>query len=269
MSLPDIGALRADCRSGDPDRQLSALIELIKIHDEASLPDITPLLASPDEQVRAEAARAVGYLGTTQASSLGPLLLPLLNDADEMVRDEAVEALGLVAYQPAIAELKRLLRNDPVWLVRASAAESLGSYQDATILAELEQVLRNAQEEADVQTYAARSLGRIGNTAYLLTLDALIAGGSNEPKVRATLLAAGYRLGGQQYLDPLLDLLQHANESESWTLLNEVQDLVGDSQPPTLAADSGRICAALQTTALRWPLTVQQVQEIESQLPPP
>lgn len=269
MPQPDIGALRADCQSGDPDRQLPALLELIKLHDEASLPDITPLLASPDEQVRAEAARAVGYLGTTQPSSLGPLLLPLLSDTDEMVRDEAVEALGLVVYQPSVAELKRLLRNDPAWLVRASAAESLGSYQDATIPAELEQVLRDAQEEADVQTYAARSLGRIGNAAYLPMLDALIAAPGNEPRIRAALLAAGYRLGGQQYLDPLLDLLQHANESNSWALLNEMQDLVEDSQLPTLTADSGRIRAALQTTASRWPLTAQQAREIESQLPPP
>lgn len=269
MSQPDIDALRADCRSGDPDKQLPALIELIKIHDEPSLLDITPLLASSDEQVRAEAARAVGYLGSAQAASLGPLLLPLLNDADEMVRDEAVEALGLVVYPPASAALKGSLRNDSSSLVRASAAESLGNYQDATILAELEQVLQNPREEIEVQVYAARSFGKLAGAAYRPALDALIAGGSKEPRLRAALLAAGYRLGAQQYLDPLLDLLTRANEPESWALLNELQDLVEDSQLATLAADSARVRAALQTTALRWPLTAQQVREIEGQLPTP
>jgi HEAT repeat protein len=269
MSQPDIVALRNDCRSGDPDRQLPALLELIKLHDEASLPDITPLLTSSDEQVRAEAARAVGYLGSAQASSLGPLLLPLLNDADEMVRDEAVEALGLVVYPPASAVLKGLLHNDPAWLVRASAAEALGNYQDSTLLPELEQVLHDRQEEIEVQVYAARSLGQLANATYRPILDALIAGGRKEPQIRAALLAAGYRLGGQQYLDPLLDLLKRANEAESWFLLNEMQGLVEGNQPPTLAADSSRIRAALQTMVLRWPLTAKQVKAIEDQLPPP
>jgi HEAT repeat protein len=269
MSQPDIESLRADCRSGDPDKQLPALLELIKIHDEPSLPDIIPLLTSPDEQVRAETARAVGYLGAAQAQSLGPLLLPLLNDSNELVRDEAVEALGLLIYPPASTALKGILRNDPSWLVRASAAEALGNYQDATILPELEQVLHDQQEEAEVQVYAARSLGQVADAAYRPTLDALIAGSRREPQVRAALLAAGYRLGGRQYLDPLLDLLEHANEPESWALLNEVQDLVEGSQQPTLAADGPRIRAALQTTAMRWPLTAKQVQEIGGQLPPP
>jgi HEAT repeat protein len=308
MSQPDIGTLRADCRSGDPDKQLPALLELIKIHAESSLPDIIPLLSSPDEEVRAEAARAVGYLGSGQASSLGPLLLPLLSDSNELVRDEAVEALGLVIYPPASAALKGILRNDPSWMVRASVAEALGSYLDATVLHELEQVLHDGQEEAEVQAYAARSLfqypqtdrrknsnfaplpalpdmnnintnipkrssdfalGRIADAAYLPTLDGLIAGSSKEPRVRAALLATGYRLGGQQYLDQLLGLLGRANESESWSLLNEVQDLVESSQRSRLVADSTRIRAALRTTALRWPLTAQHVQEIEGQLPPP
>jgi HEAT repeat protein len=269
MSQPDIDALRADCRSDDSDKQLPALLELIKIHDEASLPDITPLLASPDEEVRAEAARAVGYLGSGQALSLGPLLLPLLSDANELVRDEVVEALGLVIYPPASAALKGILRNDPSWIVRASAAEALGSYQDTTVLPEIEQVLHDGQEESEVQAYAARSLGWIADAAYLPTLDNLIAGSSKEPRIRAALLAAGYRLGGQQYLDQLLDLLEHANEPESWSLLNEVQDLVENSQQSRLVADNSRIRAALRTTALRWPLTAQHVQEIEAQLPPP
>lgn len=268
MSQPDIGALRADCRSGDPDKQIPALIELIKIHDESSLPDIVPLLASPDEQVRAEAARAIGYLGSAQVSTLGPLLLPLLNDPNELVRNEAVEALGLVVYPPASAVLKGLLHNDPSWLVRASVAEALGNYQDATILPELVQVLQNPQEVAEVLTYAAHSLRQIADAAYCPTVDALIAGGRKDIQVRAALLAAGYQLGGQQYLDPLLDLLRHANEPESWFLLNEVQDLV-EAKLSTLSSESARIRAALQTTALRWPLTIQQVHEIESQLPPP
>ncbi|HEY1354355.1 MAG TPA: HEAT repeat domain-containing protein [Ktedonobacteraceae bacterium] len=266
MSQPDIGALRAACRSGDPDQQLPALLELITIHDEASVPDIAALLTSPDEQVRAEAARAVGYLGSTQVASLGPQLVPLLNDADELVRDEATEALGLLVYPPASDALKGVLSNDPVWFVRASAAEALGNYQDASLLPLLEQVLHNPKEEATVRAYAARSLGRIADAAYLPVLNARIAAGQQEPLVSAALLAAAYRLGGQEHLDPLLTLLRKASEEESWSLLNEVQDLVEEKQPATLAIDSPRIRAALEDVAQRWPLTAQQAHAISSVL---
>lgn len=267
MSQLDVGALRAACRSGDPDQQLPALLELITIHDEPSVSDIAPLLTSPDEQVRAEAARAVGYLGSTQAASLGPLLVPLLNDSDELVRDEATEALGLLIYPPARDALKGVLYNDPAWLVRASAAEALGNYQDVSLLPVLEQVLHNPKEETTVQAYAARSMGRIADAAYLPALNAMLAASQQEPQVRAALLAAAYRLGGQQHLDPLLTLLRKASEQESWSLLNEVQDLVEEKQPATLATDSPRIRAALQDVAKRWPLTAQQVNEISQQLP--
>lgn len=267
MPQPDIGALRAACRSGDPDKQLPALLELIQIHDEPSLPDIIPLLSSSDEQVRAEAARAVGYLGTTQAALLGPLLLPLLNDSGELVRDEAVEALGLLVYPPASAALQAILHNDPEQIVRASAAEALGNYQDATIIPALEQVLRNTQEEAEVQAYAARSLGRTADATYRPALDALIAAGHSQAQVQAALLAAGYRLGGQQHLNPLLNLLRNAGEDESWPLLTEIQDLVEERQPPTLTADSASIRAAIRTVAQRWPLTARYVKEIEQELP--
>jgi len=265
---PDITALRAECRSGDPDRQIPALIELIKIHDENSLSEIVPLLGSSDEQVRAEAARAVGYLGGAQTMSLGQQLLPLLSDAEELVRDEAVEALGLLIYPPAIDPLKRILHTDSSWLVRSSAAEALGNYQDASILPDLEQVLRDSQEEPTVQTYAAHSLGLIADSAYRPTLDTFILQ-SGEPQVLSALLAASYRLGGQQHLDPLLDLLQRADERESWCLLSDLQDLVERRQPPTLAADAPRIRAALLTLSRRWPLTAQQVQQIVGKLPSP
>ncbi|GCE14582.1 HEAT repeat domain-containing protein [Tengunoibacter tsumagoiensis] len=268
--MSDIEALRTACHSGDPDAQLPALLELIKLHDEDSLPAITPLLASPDEQVRAEAARAVGYLGSSQAQSLGPLLLPLLNDSNELARDEAVEALGLVIYPPAIPQLITILHNDDSWLVRASAAEALGNYQDAALIPELEKVLHNAQEEAEVQVYVARSLGQLADATYLPTLDTLIAQQSWEPQVHAALLAAGYRLGGGSlYLEPLLNLVQHADEEESWSLLNEIQAVVENSPPALLRADGSRIRTALQDVATRWPLTAQQSREIEGQLPQP
>lgn len=121
MSELDIESLHADCCSDDPNRQRLALTALIERCDVASLDSVIPLFSSFDEGVRAEAARAVGFLGSSCASRVGPLLLPLLQDPSELVRDEAVFALSKVIYPPAIAMLKKRLENDPSWIVRAYA----------------------------------------------------------------------------------------------------------------------------------------------------
>jgi HEAT repeat protein len=266
MFQPDIEALRADCHSDDPEKQVAAVLELIKRREASGIPDLIPLLASPDELVRTQATHAIGILGSAQASSLGPLLLPVLSDSNEQARNAAVEALGLLIYPPASSQLIEILHNDSSWRVRASAAEALGSYQDMALPLELEQVLYNQHETTEVQVYAARSLGRIIDASHLLMLDSIIARGHKELRVQASLLAAGYRQGRRQYLDELLDWLREANESESCSLLKEIQYLVEDNQCPALLADSMRIRAALQTTALRWPLTARQTQEIGNRL---
>ncbi len=54
----------------DPRWQVAALIDLIKVHDESVVPEIIDLLASSDEDVRAETACAPGILETSIGSRL-------------------------------------------------------------------------------------------------------------------------------------------------------------------------------------------------------
>ncbi|WP_406236514.1 hypothetical protein [Nocardia sp. NBC_01009] len=61
--------------SGDPDRQVGALIELIKLGDGAAVADILPLVGSRDVAVRSEAVRAIGYLGVALVPVVGPVLV--------------------------------------------------------------------------------------------------------------------------------------------------------------------------------------------------
>lgn len=265
MDQPEVQKLLADCRSGDPHTQIVALIELIKLHDESVVLEISPLLASPDEEVRAETARALGYLGYAQRERLGPDLLKLLDDTEWHVRDEAALALGSLLYSPAIERLKYLLHHDPHWIVRASVAEALGAFSDDSILPHLEQVLRDKKEETPVQTYAAASMGEIASPAYRPTLDAFLKR-TRAFNVRSALLAASYRLGGHEHLEPLLAMLEAADEDDATVALQSIQNLTGQKVPPTLLADAPRIREVLETIPQRWPLTGPQVREILANL---
>jgi HEAT repeat protein len=138
MISPDTKRLLVNAHSDDPFKQVQALIELIKLHDESVTPEILDLLSSADEDVRAESARALGYLGERYRERIGPALLKLVSDENPRVRNEAVEALGLQPYPRAKEALTQVLQSDPDWVVRASAAEALGNYQDESLVANLE-----------------------------------------------------------------------------------------------------------------------------------
>ncbi|MBA2285553.1 MAG: HEAT repeat domain-containing protein [Ktedonobacteraceae bacterium] len=260
QSQPNVQALLEDCSSGDPDKQVPALIELIKRHEESAVLGIIPLLSSSDEGVRAEAARALGFLGYPAREQIGPGLLELLGDPDERVRDEAALALGSLVYEPAVDTLKHLVHHDPSWVVRASVAEALGNFADESILGDLEEVLRSEKEEA-VKGYAATSLGLIASPAYQPKLAVLLKRTRAFP-VKNALLAASYRLGGQEHLEPLLAMLQTSDENETVVALQNIQDIVEQKQPPTLSQDAPRIREALEAIPGRFPLEGPQVREI-------
>lgn len=265
MNTPTRKVLLDDIRSRDPVRQTGALIELIKLRDEGVTPEIMPLLSSPDEEVRAEAARALGYLGYAEREKIGPELLKLLDDREWQVRDEAALALGSLTYAPAIERLRYLVRHDPNWIVRASVAEALGAFSDEAILSDLELVLQDKNEETAVQAYAASSMGLIAHPTYQPRLVFLLKEMSAS-NVRSALLAASYRLGGQEHLEPLLATLQTADEDDTIIALQDIQDLIEQKQPPTLLEDAARIREELERIPQRWPLLRPQVKEILAHL---
>ena len=143
--------------SDDPLKRVQTLIELIEWYAKSAMPEILDLFPSVDEDVRAESAHALSYLGERYRERVGSVLLKLLNSADSYVRDRAVEALGLLSYPPAKEALTQALQNDPDWAVRASAAEALGNYQDESLVTNLKRALRDNGEEPIVRAFAAFS----------------------------------------------------------------------------------------------------------------
>ena len=261
MISPDTNKLLVDAHSNDPLKQVQALIELIKLHDESITLEILDLLSSADEDIRAESARALGYLGARYRERVGPALLKLINDENPRVRNEAVEALGLQPYPGAKEALTQVLLSDPDWVVRASAAEALGNYQDESLVTNLAQVLRDSHEESIVRAYAALAIGLLASPSFRPELDSSIAT-ATPPDVLSEVLAASYRLGAQKHLPALLNLLKTADEDDLWGILNSIQDLTERRFPPTLLAVAPQIREALTAIEQHNSLYHGQIQQI-------
>lgn len=251
--------------SGDPDRQVGALIELIKLGDGAAVADILPLVGSRDVAVRSEAVRAIGYLGVAQVPVVGPVLVRMLSDSDEMVRNEAAEALGIVRYDLAVDVLVDLLRTETSWLVRASISEALGGYPGRATAALVGRV-RDVEELGSVRRYAIGSLGRTGDLGRA-EMSALAEEFGLDEEIGPQLRIAAYRSGDRSQLEGLTRDAARMEEDESARFLNDVEDMLRPPVPPTLSEDSMLIMTILDLVAMRWPLYSRQARHIRDQLP--
>jgi hypothetical protein len=89
---------------------------------------LSPLLADSDVKVRAEAARAVGYISAIHRTKIGvnaKPLLALIHDSDWQVRSNVLYAMGHSGDHAFLPVLKASL-NDPNANVRQAAHYELG-----------------------------------------------------------------------------------------------------------------------------------------------
>ena len=75
-------------------------------------------------------------------------------------------------------------------------------------------------------------------------------------------MAASYRLGGQEHLPALLNLLKTVDKDDVWGVLNSIQNLTEQKFPPTLLADAPQIREALIALEKRNSLVHGQVEQI-------
>ncbi|HIK10229.1 MAG TPA: HEAT repeat domain-containing protein [Oscillatoriaceae cyanobacterium M33_DOE_052] len=250
--------------SDDPDRQAVALMDLVDAQFYPAAPHIVRLLKSPEADIRADAAYALGYLGVDEPQRYGVALMELLDDGEELVRCEAVEALGLLVYSPAVDNLKKLLREDSSPLVRASAAEALGQLGKSEALEVLEDSLRDADEDESVRAYAANAIGLLhyppeaqilGKLKNYLAVECSLS-------VKSELLGAIYWLGTKAALSELLELLTNADENLATSILNILTDLAGRHSPSMLATDAGNMGEVLRAIAQRFPILAPHAQQL-------
>jgi HEAT repeat protein len=188
---------------------------------------VEPLIAAledPAEEVRAEAAEALGHL-----KELGPLvlepLLATLDSEDALVRARAAGALGGFDDERALEELLGLTLRDPVQEVRAAAVGALKKRWPAQAAERLVEALesrgasagwwgkwlfgrRKSQQEVDHEVLdrqrAAEALGDFADERGLSALEAAVddpdrvvrraavtsLGKSADPRARGPLLKA-------------------------------------------------------------------------------
>ncbi len=103
-----------------------------------------------------------------------------LDDPDAEVREEAARALGRIGSAAAVEALVRHLR-DPASTIRPEAAEALGRIGDPRAVPALIETLSNPSPE--VQDACARALGDIGGRESVCHLLELLDGGGAEQVV--------------------------------------------------------------------------------------
>jgi HEAT repeat protein len=160
-----------------------------RMQEKRNVRGLVKALAHRDEEIRADAAAALGELG--DAAAVAPLIAALQDD-ELWVRRRAAEALGKIGGRRAVLPLIGIL-NDPddhdTW---ESAARALGQIGDPAAVDALVPVLSRPGVES-VEA-AAWALGRLGDPQAVQPLIALASPGlwrSGRQAVLEALVAIG------------------------------------------------------------------------------
>jgi HEAT repeat protein len=247
--------------SADVDVQMAAVLDLVDQGRRDALAELIELADSPDVALRSTVAAALGVLGAHDPDPAGRRLLALARDDDSLVRSEAIDALGNLRYAPAADVISDALA-DPESAVRAAAAETAGELGGRELVPALERALDDP--DAPVRAYAASSLGQLGGEELLDRLRERVDT-EQSPHVRAELLAACHRLGGDGCLTGLAELLDQTGEDDVDALLNTV-DALAEQPPATPLTDDETIGAALKRLAVRLPQRRAHIAQILARL---
>jgi hypothetical protein len=140
-------------------------------------------LGSAEPPVRMWAARALGYIGGTDAVAA---LVRALDDEAAAVRWQAALSLGDLRATAAVDPLVTALRHqDPD--TREAAAEALGAIGDPRAAGPLQEVLSDGTQRLSLRMAAARALGDLGDPASIPALAQALHDDSAELRVAAAL----------------------------------------------------------------------------------
>jgi hypothetical protein len=160
--LPEIMAVLAegDAEPGD-------VVEVMLVFGPPGLPFLREMLVAGSPSERRSAAVALGHIGAHQVL---PDLTRALDDPDDELVADAARALGQLGDSGATAALIGLIRDGRPWFVRVAAAGALGALEDPAAAPALVEELD--AEEWDLRNAAARSLVALDSEG----LDAVITG---------------------------------------------------------------------------------------------
>jgi HEAT repeat protein len=160
-----MGRARATAPRAAAPLRAASLLVLGALEDYPSTPLLVSQLSTdPDQQVRAAAARALGWM---EDAAFAPALAAALDDASAGVRGAAANALGSVHDASFGVHLRAVLA-DPDASVRANAAEGLGRLGDRAQAAAIAALLGDRSTTVRRKAiWALRSLGSAPASAAL------------------------------------------------------------------------------------------------------
>jgi len=226
-----------------------------KIKFEGAFDDVVRALQSHDEEVREEAARALGDLGDRRA--VNPLI-ELLGDDNRYVRREAAKSLGKIGDEHAIPALINALKDedrygregaaeglggmgekafpsliraikDEDWHVRMGAAIAFRIIGDKDALKVLIPAMKD--ENRFVRREVIKSLGRIGDHSVIDTLIAALKDPDRSVRLRA--VSALSKCNDKRVIEPLIEAL---NDEDSGVRLRVIRALEEIDDPRAVDA---------------------------------
>lgn len=129
---------------------------------------VAPLIHDPSQEVRAEAAAAIGRLGDEDSAML---LFELLGDESELIQETAMDALARMAVEKVVPLLVSALASPDV-AVRIRAAETLGLVREPTTAPALIALSRDPRES--VRRAAIKALGELETAGVASLLQAAL-----------------------------------------------------------------------------------------------
>ncbi|MCH8193289.1 MAG: HEAT repeat domain-containing protein [Planctomycetes bacterium] len=196
----------------------------------AAIPALTKGLSHGDEDVRAGAAAALGWMGP-EAAETTALLVGLLDDNDEFVREKAAETLGLIGPS-VLPAVKEALRSGSANARQGAARVATQMGSPAAELAPHLKALARSDEQPRVQATAIDALWRVGmdDSEYAAILFELFHHDSEA--IRQAVKNGLLSLPPQHSVHRLIHILDTRNDE----LSGQAADLLGRIGPP--AADA-------------------------------
>jgi HEAT repeat protein len=172
-------------------RAARALRTVEGAESDVAIEDIVGRLTDPDSEVREEAARALGRIGSRESFDA---LVAQLRDSESSIRPEAARALGHVGDPRAVTHLLEALQ-DPSVELQEAAAEALGDLGSRESAQTLLALLRGTQAAERVKAQGAEALSQLGTIEAVWEIVPLMHRTSNAVLRRQLAIALGNLLG--------------------------------------------------------------------------
>ena len=235
-----VRALSAALRDEDQDIRQEAALALGILNGTEAVPALINTLKDPDASVRGAAATALGKIGTAED---GKALIPLISDESAQVRNRVMQAVGVLKVKdagPALRQLYEANRRKEGGLRILAALSRIGDPAQADLFQELVQ-----DPDPERKRLAIEGLGRISDASRLSAFKKDYQREKND-ELRLAYSFALTLLGDRAFLDTIvLSLPSRTLGSRSRSYLTEMGPAILPELYPYLNDPEAEIRAAL------------------------